>query len=420
MQNEESGILADIMFLYELSSNTGQSLDTFQNCDVFLKTIVSHKSLTHAYLYFHISQLGFPVGTTADSLVMFHGIPGHSPLKSEYSNQESFLQPFTTQEYYTVSDHNEELAKLGPGTISIVSMPNVGILILHSSMVNDKKISGYRLTQLSRACIQFKNSIEGCLAHQQLKEEMIERKRNGQILEKQNVELKKLNKEMDLFVYSASHDLRAPLLSVKGLVSIIENTSDEGERDICIAHIKKSITRLDEFVSEIIDLSKNSRVEVQFKAINFNEIIGDIITDLKYMVNQDEMEITYLCGDFNPYFSDEYRIKVILNNIISNAIKYKASNGHRHKVNILVQAQENELLISIKDNGIGIGQEHLDKVFNMFYRATVEKVGSGLGLYIAKEMVEKLNGEIKIESTLQKGTSIEIRFPIQLNQVVEI
>ena len=110
-----------------------------------------------------------------------------------------------------------------------------------------------------------------------------------------------------------------------------------------------------------------------------------------------------------PFFSDESRIKVILNNIISNAIRHH--NGNQPQVDIKIQVKPKYAHISIQDNGVGIPKEHINNVFKMFYRATDINHGSGLGLYIVKETIDKLDGSVKLKSEVNKGTEVLLQIP---------
>src|SRR5690606_16639923 len=114
------------------------------------------------------------------------------------------------------------------------------------------------------------------------------------------------------------------------------------------------------------------------------------------------------------FYSDSWRLKVILSNIISNAIRYR--NGKDPVIRVMVKVTGDKANVSVEDNGKGIVKEHLPSVFKMFYRATDDGHGSGLGLYIVKEAVEKLNGSIKISSREGAGTTVNLEIPVMAVQ----
>ncbi len=227
-----------------------------------------------------------------------------------------------------------------------------------------------------------------------------------------NSELKKSNSELDKFVYSVSHDLRAPLSSMLGIISLIEaeNTDENIAGDVQL--VKRNIKKLDGFISDILDYSRNARMEIVAHDIDFELAIKDVTGNLKYMASMDgSMKIETNVEKNVPFYSDVTRVNVILNNLVSNAIRYSKPDGGSPLVSINITVNESEAIIIIKDNGIGISHENLDKVFVMFYRISKKSVGSGLGLYIVKETVEKLKGNIYLESELNEGTTFTVKLP---------
>jgi len=235
-------------------------------------------------------------------------------------------------------------------------------------------------------------------------------------LEIANQLLLKTNNELDRFVYSASHDLRSPLKSLLGLSDMIiedikqENTVEVKQMDM----MKSSILKLDNFIGDILSYSRNTRTEVAKEAIDFNQTIQDIITGHIYMEGATEIELNVKIKQDFKFVSDLGRINVILNNLFSNAIKYMDPTKENPYVSIDVKCSNDHAIIMIEDNGIGIDKKDKDRIFEMFYRATKTSDGSGLGLYIVKETLEKLNGTINIDSKLTKGTKIIVTLPNRL------
>ncbi|MDF9801155.1 PAS domain S-box-containing protein [Catalinimonas alkaloidigena] len=236
-------------------------------------------------------------------------------------------------------------------------------------------------------------------------------KENEERLQKNNEELRKTNTELDYFVYSTSHNLRAPLTSVMGIVDVLRDARSEAEKGQFIDLIRKSIYKLDETIQEINDYSKNSRVEVQKVPIDFRQMINTIAESLSFMDNARKVKLDLKYPEELEFYSDTGRLKIIFNNLLSNAIKYSNPAEEDPIISVNVESLEEGVLIEIKDNGIGIKKEYLDKIFNMFFRATNRSSGSGLGLYIVKEAVEKLGGDINVKSAPGKGTDFKIQLP---------
>jgi signal transduction histidine kinase len=242
-----------------------------------------------------------------------------------------------------------------------------------------------------------------------LNEEIQTRKSTEQKLLQTNQELSKRNTELDNFVYSVSHDLRAPVASVLGLTNLAKR--DEGPmKDQYLEMIQKSALQQDHFIREILDQSRNSRLEVKREEISFENLINETFDQLKFATINGHLvtRVVHVKQD-KPFFTDRWRLKVMLNNIISNSIRYR--NGKDPVIEVNVEVDDQLASVEIQDNGKGISKEHLGNVCQMFYRATDDGPGSGLGLYIVKETIEKLNGSLKIDSELGKGTCVKLQIP---------
>ncbi|MBX2965298.1 MAG: HAMP domain-containing histidine kinase [Cyclobacteriaceae bacterium] len=237
-------------------------------------------------------------------------------------------------------------------------------------------------------------------------------KRQAAFIARQNLELKKVNAELDRFVYSASHDLRAPLVSIQGLsrLAIMESQSETDKKYFEL--INERVVRLDTFIRDIIEYSRNARTDRTIELFAVEPMIHEILENLKYMSGADQIAFSTDC-QVHEMYSDQSRLKVILSNIISNAIKYHNLKKENPRIEISVVQDEENITFSIRDNGIGIQAEVKEKIFDMFYRATDRAGGSGLGLYIVKEMVEKLEGTIQVESVYNEGTTFIVIIPIQ-------
>lgn len=226
-----------------------------------------------------------------------------------------------------------------------------------------------------------------------------------------NSELMKLNEELDRFVYSASHDLRAPLSSVMGLVEIARLETSVKAKDECLSMINQSVQKLDGFINDIIDYSRNQRIEIQVEKVDFEEEINDVFQELKFFDKEGSIKKTLKCNARRNFLTDGRRVNIILKNLISNSIRYHDFDKENQFIHIDVHLNSKSAIIKVTDNGIGIEDEHLSNIFKMFYRADEGSKGSGLGLYIVKETVEKLKGEISVNSKINEGTTVTITLP---------
>jgi len=244
--------------------------------------------------------------------------------------------------------------------------------------------------------------------------DITQRKEYEDALKRSNDELKKSNSELDRFVYSVSHDLRAPLSSILGIIGLVEAETTDKEIIGDIQLIKNNVKRLDGFICDILDYSRNARLELKKDKIDFVNLLEYIKSNLKYMASSArDVSIKINVNEHAIFYSDVSRISVILNNLISNSIRYSNPGIANPFVEINIDSRADKTTIIIKDNGIGIDENNQAKVFDMFYRVSKKSVGSGLGLYIVKETVEKLHGTIRMESIFGEGTTFIIVIPNQ-------
>lgn len=227
-------------------------------------------------------------------------------------------------------------------------------------------------------------------------------------LEKMNNALTKTNEELDKFVYSVSHDLRAPITSVMGLVELCK--TDKDNIDMYLTLQDKSLHKLDNFIKDILHYARNSRLEIIPVPLDLASIIKDIFESQSYSESAENMDLQInVIGD-SVIYNDDFRLNIIISNIISNAIRYRNTNLKsflRFDISLL----PTEARIIIADNGIGISQMHLPNIFQMFYRANAKVSGSGLGLYIVKEALNKMKGSIEVSSKEGEGTIFSLVIP---------
>ncbi len=229
----------------------------------------------------------------------------------------------------------------------------------------------------------------------------------------QNERLLKTNRELDNFAYNVSHNLKAPLVSVLGLINLIkiEDQKEGGRFMELIDLMKSSIDKLNLTLSNILNHSRNSRTDLQRESVDFNVLIERNYKDLQHFWDIRDIEIQVDVKQSIDFNSDKYRLDIIFNNLLSNSIKYTDREKPDHFIRINGEVTTEYADINIEDNGIGIKKDQLPKVFEMFTRGTEISDGSGLGLYIVKEMVDRMQGIIGIDSEEGKGTRITLRLP---------
>ncbi|MEZ4943895.1 MAG: HAMP domain-containing sensor histidine kinase [Cyclobacteriaceae bacterium] len=232
-----------------------------------------------------------------------------------------------------------------------------------------------------------------------------------QALLDKNDELQKANKELDRFVYSASHDMRAPLSSLLGLLEIVRLTNKETELTEYFDLMKNRILTMEGFIKEVTDYSRNARTKVSYTEVNLYSLVKEVISGIEFISSNAKTVAKIDIPENMTSFCDVARMRVILNNLISNSIKYSDPTKNENYYAVGMHMRDSELILSVTDNGIGIQSDYQGRIFEMFYRATESSDGSGLGLYIVKETVHKLGGTITFESEYTKGSTFTVRLP---------
>lgn len=227
-----------------------------------------------------------------------------------------------------------------------------------------------------------------------------------------NDQLAKANAELDRFVYSASHDLRAPLSSILGLVNLYNLTDSEEERHQVVGLIQDRVNKLDNFIREILDYSRNARLQIRTEAVNGPLLVKEVMEGLRYSPGFEKIKIELHAAD-PVVHTDPERLKVILNNLLANSLKYHDHTKSQPFIRIRFSKEPETWNVVVEDNGQGIHPNHHDRIFEMFYRAHETSEGSGLGLYIVKEVVERMGGAVSVHSQLGDGSVFQVTFPNQ-------
>jgi signal transduction histidine kinase len=228
-----------------------------------------------------------------------------------------------------------------------------------------------------------------------------------------NKQLAKLNEELDRFVYSTSHDLRAPLLSILGLLKLAEAAPSEKEMKHYHELMHTRLLSLDTFIKSITDYSRNNRLDIVRENVNLSILANDIWESLKHSADAQGIEFINDLPDDLVVANDGTRLRVVLSNLIANAIRYHDHRKERKYIRIHHQHTPTSFSFHVEDNGQGIAPEYQIKIFDMFFRGNESSQGSGLGLYIVKETLAKLSGNIQLTSTLRQGSTFSISMPQQ-------
>lgn len=219
--------------------------------------------------------------------------------------------------------------------------------------------------------------------------------------------------ELEFFVYKASHDLRGPLSSMKSLLEMAQSPEESPESiQQFLALIDKSLGNLMGTLNELIEYKKMDRSAILCVPVDFEKLLQEITYSLQNLARFKDIHLEVKIVQNHPFLSDISIVRSILQNLIHNAINYSRSEaGHKPTIKVGVHVYQNHAHIEVSDNGMGMTEKTLQKVFDMFYRNHFESTGSGLGLYIVKKGIEKAGGQISVKSEFRVGTSFEIELP---------
>jgi signal transduction histidine kinase len=224
--------------------------------------------------------------------------------------------------------------------------------------------------------------------------------------------LKQTNKELDTFIYKASHDLKGPLSRILGLASLAKIETPSVKNIQYLDMIEHTSKDMDLLLSKLTQVHEIFNQHPKIVPLLVEEIIEEIKLKLNYLYSSEESEFVFNSTVNEPIYADHQLLYTVLFNLIENSLIYKNPDAQEpHQIKVSISKEGGQINIKIKDNGIGIKSDLLDAIFDMFYRASDRSKGSGLGLYLVKIAVEKMKGSIQVESTYLKHTTFNIKLP---------
>jgi signal transduction histidine kinase len=230
--------------------------------------------------------------------------------------------------------------------------------------------------------------------------------------ERRNAELRKINSDLDNFIYTASHDLKAPISNIEGLVNEIKGSHiyDEDELHPLVDMMSSSIDRFKNTISELTEITKVQRgFNEDIEIIDIKELFEEVQEGLIGPIRENETEIEFNFDKAPVISFTKKNLRSIIYNLLSNAVKYR-SPDRKPFIRVTTQPAGDYTLLTVEDNGLGIAPSQIGKIFSMFKRLHDHVEGSGIGLYIVKRMIENGGGKIEVESALGKGTAFKVYF----------
>jgi two-component sensor histidine kinase len=228
------------------------------------------------------------------------------------------------------------------------------------------------------------------------------------LLEDEQALLRKTNQELDSLIYSTSHDLRAPVASLLGLLNVARIELTDRKAVEFLNLIEDRTKKLDGVVGDILNLARAKKSELRYEKVDFNALLADSLADVKFIEGTKKIELRYFESPGNQFLGDYSLTKMVLGNLLSNAVKYHSPSKPDPYIEVQFEKAAGQVSFVVADNGEGIDAIHQEKIFNMFYRASEQSKGTGLGLYIVKETLARIGGSVEVHSKKGKGSSFKV------------
>ncbi|MBD0255159.1 MAG: PAS domain-containing protein [Cytophagales bacterium] len=234
-------------------------------------------------------------------------------------------------------------------------------------------------------------------------------------LNRVNSDLDRTNRDLDNFIYTASHDLKAPILNIEGLIKVLSRKlsspqkEDETVQEL-IGMIEASVRRFKETIGDLTDIARiQKQMDLEREPVDLPEIVSAILLDLTQPIAQAAARIEIFLAECPRVLFPRKNLKSVVYNLLSNAIKYRDPHRTPH-ITLRCYAEGDYQVLSVQDNGLGMDTRNPDKIFGMFKRQHAHVEGTGVGLYIVKKMIENAGGKIEVQSTVGEGSTFRVYF----------
>jgi two-component system sensor histidine kinase/response regulator len=315
--------------------------------------------------------------------------------------------------FITANNYNDDNAFKGyqAGAVDYIYKPiNPELLRAKVSVFVDLYRKNHQLLAQEQKLMSINNELE-----ERVKERTEELSKKNLELESKNIELLKVNNDLDNFIYTASHDLKAPVSNIEGLVislvdSLSEDTAGDENVKTIIGMINASILRFKGTIQDLTEITKIQKgIEENNTVVDCQEIIDDVKLTIHELITESQAKITININDCPQISFSRKNLKSIIYNLMSNAIKYR-SPKRNPEISITTEREDGYIILTIKDNGLGMNLQDKSKIFSMFKRLHDHVEGSGIGLYIVKRIIDNSGGKIEVESTVGKGSTFRVYF----------
>jgi PAS domain S-box-containing protein len=338
------------------------------------------------------------------------GIYRYSPEKGFLYVNDAFLRIFEYQSLSQLNQAGDEFFKVDPEGRNVLTDIDGA-----QGSFNNREVPFLFNNQQGRfwglvSCNKI-NDAQAGIVYDGVIADITEFKEAEELLKRTNEELRKKNSDLDRFIYSASHDLRAPLTSIQGVLQLAEMEEPDPTMQHYFNLIGTSVNKLENFVNDLIDYYRNAKTQQSYEWIDFENLVYATFEHFQYMEGADRVALTVENKMSEGFHSDKYRISIVLSNLLSNAVKYQDYSKPETHIKVTLAPCGDDACITITDNGTGIPEDKLEKVWEFFYRGEDKGQGTGMGLSIVNETVAKLGGSIQVDSEPGVGSTFQVRLP---------
>lgn len=240
-----------------------------------------------------------------------------------------------------------------------------------------------------------------------------QRKLAENLVQIKNEQLHKINERLNLSVYKIAHDIQGPLNSVEGLIYLSKDEKNLEDIEENLQLIEKSVINLKEYIKNTLHLS--GQLNESITRVDLNVLIENFISSVRTFASLKNVQINFTDSQNIILYTEKHELLSVISNIITNSIKYSDPDKNNSYVQIKAEINNTEMILSIKDNGLGITADKLSQIFEKNFKTDMNSAnGHGIGLYMVKQTIENLKGTINVYSEYGKGTEFIIKLPLHL------